>query len=117
MEIFFIFYGLIEATNSIYVYKKKNKYNLYVTLIWGIAFVLVGLTEILHLPQPLNIINYSLFGTTWFPMMFTPCGVKIFLIDFPFTYKTKTIFIVKGSLVRKIIFFIIGIYQYIFLFF
>ncbi len=107
MATFFIFYGLIEAANSWYIYvcRKKNMYNLYVTFIWGMSFVLVGLIEIHHLHRPWNILAYTLFGLTWFPMMFTPCGVSIFRID-----KT-TMFI------RKIIFLIIGVSQFLYVYF
>ena len=104
MEIFLIFYGLIEASNSIYVYRGKNKFNLYTTLIWGLAFVLVVLIKILNL-STWDHFAYIFFGLTWFSMIFTPCGIPIFRIN-----KTTKI-------IRKIIFFIIGISQFLYVFF
>jgi len=100
MEAFFIFYGLIEASNSIYVYKGKNKYNLYVTLVWGLAFILVGLVEILNSSLFYKDVAYSIFGLSWFPMMFTPCSAKIFRVN------------QTAKLIRKIIFVVIGVYQF-----
>ena len=104
MEIFLIFYGLIEATNSIYVYKGKNKYNLYITLFWGISFVFVGLIEIFNFTQLWEFYAYEIWGISWFTMIVTPCGIPIFRIN-----KTT-------KLIRILIFTIIGIYQIYFSF-
>jgi len=105
MEVFCIFYGLIEFSNSIYVYKDgKNNFNLFVTCIWGLSFTIVGLVELLNLSILMDF-SYILFGLCWFPMAFTPCGIKIFRIN-KFT-----------MLLRKIVFFIIGISQFIIVFF
>jgi len=105
MEVFFIFYGLIEATNAVYVYRGKNKYNLYITFIWGISFVLVGFAELLKCEAIYINSAYFLFGLSWFPMIFTPCHAKIFRIN------KVTLFI------RGIIFCIIGVSQFYFLIF
>jgi hypothetical protein len=104
METFFIFYGLIESSNSVYVYKWKGGFNLWVTFFWGICFIFVGLVGILNLSQLWIDLSYILFGLSWFPMMFTPCNVKIFRIN-------------RFSMfVRRIVFLIIGISQFVHLF-
>jgi hypothetical protein len=100
MIIFVIFYGLIEAANAIYVYGriKKEYFNLTATTFWGLMFVVIGLVNAFKLSDLVGI-SYLLFGISWFPVMFTPCGIKVFRIN-------------KVTLmIRKIIFAIIGAAQ------
>jgi len=101
MIIFVIFYGLIETSNAIYVYGKNesDRLKLIIIVFWGLMFVLIGLIEIFGISGSWGRLAYLLFGVSWFPMMFTPCTVKIFRIN-----KTT-------SLIRKIIFAIIGTSQ------
>jgi len=97
-DVFFIFYGLAETINAIYVYRlKKEWFNLWATALWGISFILVGMADILGLPISLNIAACILFGLTWFPMMYTPCAIK-------FLRKNQ-----KTLLLRKIMFAVIGV--------
>ncbi len=96
MEIFCIFYGLIEFLNSIYVHKDdKNNYDLYTTCIWGLSFIFIGSIEILNL---IALKDYArvLFGITWFPMIFTSCGIKILRINKAMIFVRKTIFLIIG---------------------
>lgn len=101
MIIFVIFYGLIEASNAIYVYgkNKSDRPKLITIVFWGLMFVLIGLIETFGITGLWEKLAYLLFGVSWFPMMFTPCTVKIFRIN-------------KATLlIRKIIFAIIGASQ------
>ncbi|MFZ4632028.1 MAG: hypothetical protein ACOYL8_02350 [Patescibacteria group bacterium] len=96
-DVFFVFYGLAETINAIYVYRlKKEWFNLWATSLWGISFVLVGMADVLDLSISLKIAACVLFGLTWFPMMGTPCAIK-------FLRKNQ-----KTLLLRKIMFAIIG---------
>ena len=77
MAVFFIFYGLAELINAIYVYStKKEWFNLIATAFWGLSFVLVGVVEILQLEE-LKSPVYIIYGLSWLPMLFTPCAIKI----------------------------------------
>jgi hypothetical protein len=77
MAVFFIFYGLAETINAIYVYlTKKEWFNLIATTFWGLSFILVGEIEILQLNNLKNI-AYIIYGFAWLPMLFTPCAIKI----------------------------------------
>lgn len=76
MAIFFLFYGLAETINAIYIYTaKKEWFNLVVTAFWGMAFVIVGLVELLKLDDLKNL-AYILYGISWVPLMFAPCSIK-----------------------------------------
>ena len=101
MIAFFIFYGLIEIANAIYLYGKTKQSQPYLIVIvsWGFMFVLVGLVELFGITGAFRNMVYIFFGASWFPMMFTPCSVKIFRIN-NFTL-----------LIRRIIFAIIGLSQ------
>jgi len=101
MIIFVIFYGLIEASNAVYVYgKNKSDWLKLLTIVfWGLMFVLIGLIETFSIAGLWGKLAHLLFGISWFPMMFMPCTVKIFRIN-----KTT-------ALVRKTIFAIIGVSQ------
>jgi hypothetical protein len=97
-DVFFIFYGLAETINAVYVYRiKKEWFNLWATAGWGISFILVGLADLVNMPPSLKIGACILFGLSWFPMMNTPCAIKILR-------KNQ-----KTLLLRKIMFAIIGV--------
>ena len=97
MAVFFIFYGLAETINAIYVYLiKKEWFNLIITAFWGLTFILVGVVEFLSLNHLKNL-AYLFYGIAWLPMMFTPCAIKILR-------KNKW-----TLLLRKFIFFIIAV--------
>lgn len=99
MAIFFLFYGLAETINAIFVYRiKKEWFNLITTAFWGLTFILVAGVEILNLLELKNVI-YFLFGISWWPMMFTPCAIK-------FLRKSKW-----TLLLRKVAFLIIGLVE------
>ena len=102
MIVFIIFYGLIEMVNAIYIYGKINKeyFNLVATFFWGLMFVVIGAGNAFEFTDFAKDVSYVMFGMSWFSMMFTPCGIKVFRIN-----KT-TLFI------RKIIFAIIGASQF-----
>lgn len=97
MAIFFLFYGVAETINAIFVYRiKKEWFNMTATAFWGLMFILIALVEISQLSE-LRIAAYTLFGFSWWPMMFTPCAIK-------FLRKNKW-----TLLLRKIMFLIIGL--------
>jgi len=103
MIVFIIFYGLIEAANAIYVYgkNKADRPKLIIITFWGLMFVLIGLIETFGITGLWRAEAYLFFGISWFPMMFMPCTVKIFRIN------NTTL------LIRKVIFAIIGVSQFI----
>jgi hypothetical protein len=103
MIVFVIFYGLIEIANAIYVYGKikKEYFNLVATVFWGLMFVVIGTGNAFEFTGLIKNISYIMFGISWFPVMFTPCGIKVFRIN------NTTLFI------RKVIFAIIGVSQFI----
>ena len=104
MAIFFIFYGLAETINAIYVYTiKKEWFNLIVTAFWGLTFILVGVVEILPLTDLKNL-AYILFGASWLPMMFTPCAIKILRKNKWTLMLRKVIFLIIAILELSIIF-------------
>ena len=103
MIAFFMFYGLIEIANAIYVYgkRKADRIKLIIIVFWGLMFVLIGSVEIFAVRGWVRESAYCLFGTSWLPMMFMPCSVKVFRINH------------TTLLIRKIIFAIIGASQFI----
>lgn len=98
MEIFFIFFGAIKLTNTIYVYGaiKKERFNLITISFWGLTFILVGAIELIGVSGISKSLVYLLFGLSWAPMMWSPCTDKIFRIN------------KVTLLIRNIIFLIIG---------
>jgi len=103
MIVFVIFYGLIETVNAAYTYGKikKEYFNLAASVFWGLMFVIIGAGNSFEFSGFIKDISYIMFGISWFPMMFTPCGIKVFRIN------NTTL------LIRKVIFAIIGVAQLI----
>jgi len=98
MAVFFIFYGLAEFINAIYVYGiKKEWFNLIATAFWGFTFILVGLVELLNFNQLKDVV-YIIYGLGWLPMLFTPCAIKILRKNKWTLLFRKFIFIVIASI-------------------
>ncbi len=107
MITFFIFYGLIEASNAFYVYwlKSRNWFYLLTIVLWGLSFTFLGLIQLGQVIGFWRDFAYLFFGVTWLPMIFVPCADKIFRIN------------KSAKIIRGIIFLIISASQFIVVFF
>lgn len=107
MEIYIpaiIAYALMESSNAIDVYwgDKNNRRNLIIVVTWASLIMLCSLAEIFALSTIIKNVLHILFSISWFPLISTPCTLRLYR-------KNKT-----TKIIRKIIFIIVGLYQFIY---